>query len=481
MQLDGLIDCLIPRGGPSLMASVREHATVPYVIDGAGNCHVYVDRAADLDMAESIVVNAKTQRPGVCNSAETLLVHRDVADAFLPRVAGRPGRGRPCWATPPPGPCFPAPAMATEEDFATEFLGLTLSVAVVDDLDGAIDHIARFGSGHSEAIVTGDLAAADRFTAEVDAAAVLVNASTRFVDGEELGLGAEIGISTQKLHARGPMGLRELTSVKYVVDGSRAGAVMTGRRPIAGARDPPRGSPRVPGGRRPPVRLHRRRPPGPGRGGLPGRRRDRRGGLPGRPPGQAGPGRGSGRHRQDRAGQVGGPPDRQPAHPSPVLRGPRRVQGPLRVELQEAAAAHPGRLRPVLAGARGGHLLRGVPPDPTAARGDPVAGAGGPPGRRGGPGGAGDRGPAARDPLGVPGVDPRARHGAGHPDPAGLPHLQQHPRAVRGAEAPLPLPAHRLPPARAGAGHHRDPGARASARPWPTRWPGSSARSGPST
>ena len=219
MRLEGLIDCLIPRGGPTLLASVLEHATVPYVVDGAGNCHVYVDRAADLSMAESIVVNAKTQRPGVCNSAETLLVHRAVADAFLPRVA-RALSGVTLMGDGSTRAVLPAIGAATDEDFATEYLDLMLSVAVVDDLDGAIAHIARFSSGHSEAIVTGDLAAANRFTAEVDAAAVLVNASTRFIDGEELGLGAEIGISTQKLHARGPMGLRELTSVKYVVTGT---------------------------------------------------------------------------------------------------------------------------------------------------------------------------------------------------------------------------------------------------------------------
>ncbi len=218
MQLEGIVDCLIPRGGPSLLASVRQHATVPYVLDGAGNCHVYVDRAADLSMAESIVVNAKTSRPGVCNSAETVLVHRDVAASFLPRMA----RAMPevtLLGDDATRAVLPDAAVATDEDFAAEFLGLTLAVAVVDDLGAAIDHIARFTSGHSEAIVTGDLAAADRFTAEVDAAAVLVNASTRFIDGEELGLGAEIGISTQKLHARGPMGIRELTSLKYVVSG----------------------------------------------------------------------------------------------------------------------------------------------------------------------------------------------------------------------------------------------------------------------
>jgi glutamate-5-semialdehyde dehydrogenase len=219
MQLDGIIDCLIPRGGASLIASIREHATVPYVIDGIGNCHVYVDAAADLDMAEAIVVNAKTQRPGVCNAAESLVVHRDVAEAFLPRMATvldgvtllGDGAAR---------KILPHIGTASEEDFAAEFLGLTLSIAVVDSLDAAIDHVTRYGSGHSEAIVTRDIAAAGRFTTEVDAAAVVVNASTRFVDGAELGLGAEIGISTQKLHARGPMGLRELTSIRYIVTGT---------------------------------------------------------------------------------------------------------------------------------------------------------------------------------------------------------------------------------------------------------------------
>ena len=220
MRLRGVIDCLIPRGGPSLIAAVVDHATVPYIIDGDGNCHVYVDAAADLGMALDIVVNAKTQRPSVCNAAESLVVHAAVASDFLPRLAAAlegvdlvgdaraveivgPGRMRP----------------ATDEDFSTEFLDLKLSAAVVDDLDAAIRHIRRHGSGHTEAIVTRDLAAATRFTTEVDAAAVVVNASTRFTDGEQFGFGAEIGISTQKLHARGPMGLRELTTYKYVVHG----------------------------------------------------------------------------------------------------------------------------------------------------------------------------------------------------------------------------------------------------------------------
>jgi glutamate-5-semialdehyde dehydrogenase len=220
MRLEGVVDCLIPRGGPALIAAIKEHATVPYVIDGDGNCHVYVDRSADLDMAAAIVVNAKTQRPSVCNAAESLLVHRDVAEAFLPRVArdldGVELRGDPDTLAVLGERARPA----TDDDYGREFLDLVMSVRVVDDLDGAIAHIRRFGSGHTEAIVTGDLAAAQRFQLEVDAAAVVVNASTRFTDGEQFGFGAEIGISTQKLHARGPMGLRELTTAKYLVTGT---------------------------------------------------------------------------------------------------------------------------------------------------------------------------------------------------------------------------------------------------------------------
>ena len=219
MQLEGIIDCLIPRGGESLIASIKEHATVPYVIDGIGNCHVYVDAAADLEMAESIVVNAKMQRPGVCNAAESLVVHRAVAGTFLPRVAAAL-EGVTLLGDAAARAVLPGIGTASDVDFAAEFLGPTMTVAVVDDLGAAIDHVTRFGSGHTEAIVTGDIIAAGRFTTEVDAAAVVVNASTRFVDGGELGLGAEIGISTQKLHARGPMGLRELTSVRFVVTGT---------------------------------------------------------------------------------------------------------------------------------------------------------------------------------------------------------------------------------------------------------------------
>jgi glutamate-5-semialdehyde dehydrogenase len=221
VRLRGVIDCLIPRGGPSLIEAVVQHATVPYVVDGDGNCHVYVDRAADLDMALSIVVNAKTQRPSVCNAAESLLVHRDVAEQFLPLLApllaGVELRGDDDTRR-ALGP--ERVVAATDEDYEREFLDLILSVRVVDDLEQAINHIRRFGSGHTEAIVTADLLAAQRFQREVDAAAVMVNASTRFTDGEEFGFGAEIGISTQKLHARGPMGLRELTTTKYLVTGN---------------------------------------------------------------------------------------------------------------------------------------------------------------------------------------------------------------------------------------------------------------------
>jgi glutamate-5-semialdehyde dehydrogenase len=220
MRLRESIDCLIPRGGPSLIAAILEHATVPYVIDGDGNCHVYVDASADLEMAHDIIVNAKTQRPSVCNAAESLVVHEAVAAELLsglvPALSGVELVGD-AQARAIVG--ADRMAEATADDFGREFLDLKLSVAVVSSLDAAVDHIRTYGSGHTEAIVTRDLAAARRFTREVDAAVVVVNASTRFTDGEEFGFGAEIGISTQKLHARGPMGLRELTTVKYIVNG----------------------------------------------------------------------------------------------------------------------------------------------------------------------------------------------------------------------------------------------------------------------
>jgi glutamate-5-semialdehyde dehydrogenase len=219
MQLTDSIDCLVPRGGPSLIQSIRDNATVPVIIDGDGNCHVYVDAAADLDDALEIVVNAKTNRPGVCNAAESLVVHRDVAEAFVPKVgAALVEAGVELRGDEPSRLLFPM-EVATDDDYGREFLALEMTVAVVPDLDAAIEHINRFGTGHTEAIVTRDVDAARRFTNEVDAAVVIVNASTRFTDGERFGFGAEIGISTQKLHARGPMGLRELTTYKYVVWG----------------------------------------------------------------------------------------------------------------------------------------------------------------------------------------------------------------------------------------------------------------------
>lgn len=222
MRARGLVDVLIPRGGAGLIRSVVEESTVPVIETGVGNCHVYVDAAADLDKALAIVLNAKTHRPSVCNAAESLLVHADVAEQFLPRVvtalqdAGVTVRGDTAFAA--HADVLPA----TDEDWDTEFLSLDISAAVVPSLEDALAHIRAHSTGHSEAIVTEDHTVARRFTAAVDSAAVLVNASTRFTDGGEFGFGAEIGISTQKLHARGPMGLAEMTSSKYVVTGDGA-------------------------------------------------------------------------------------------------------------------------------------------------------------------------------------------------------------------------------------------------------------------
>ena len=229
MRLHGVIDVLIPRGGAGLIRAVAESATVPVIETGVGNCHIYVDAAADIDMAASIAVNAKASRPSVCNAAETLLVHEAIAARALPVIAaGMKQAGvqlHGCERTRAIlNDSQSAPALsvlpATEEDWATEYLDYIMAVRVVPSLEAAIDHIAAYGTGHSECIVTDSHAAAERFTAGVDAAAVYVNASTRFTDGGEFGMGAEIGISTQKLHARGPMGLRELTTVKYIVFGS---------------------------------------------------------------------------------------------------------------------------------------------------------------------------------------------------------------------------------------------------------------------
>jgi glutamate-5-semialdehyde dehydrogenase len=218
MQQRGFVDCLIPRGGPSLIQSILQNATVPYVIDGDGNCHVYVDKDADLQMAESILINAKTQRPSVCNAAESLVLHSDIAAEFLTQMDTTMA-GVELVGDDRSQRMLGRIAAATEADFSTEFLDMKLSVKVVDSLDEAILHVNEHSSGHSESIITSDYAAAEKFLAQVDAAAVLVNASTRFVDGEEFGFGAEIGISTQKLHARGPMGLQQLTTAKFVVRG----------------------------------------------------------------------------------------------------------------------------------------------------------------------------------------------------------------------------------------------------------------------
>jgi glutamate-5-semialdehyde dehydrogenase len=215
----GLVDVVIPRGGASLISRVVQESTVPVIETGVGNCHVYVDASADPAIAEAVVVNAKTSRVSVCNSAETLLVHRDVA--FLPRLlAALTEAGVTLHGDETAEAAHSGVVPATDEDWATEYLSLDMAVRVVDDLPQALDHIARWGTGHSEAIVADSARAIADFTAGVDAAAVLVNASTRFTDGGEFGFGAEIGISTQKLHARGPLGLPELTSTTYVVTGS---------------------------------------------------------------------------------------------------------------------------------------------------------------------------------------------------------------------------------------------------------------------
>lgn len=220
MRAKGSVDLLVPRGGRALIETIEANATVPYIVDGDGNCHVFVDQSADPEMSTNIVVNAKAQRPSVCNAAETLLVHAGIADKWLPEALdalaaeGVEIRGdervRALW---------PAALEATAQDWRTEYLDLVLAVRIVHSLDEAIAHVNEYGTSNADAIVTGDLQAARRFTTEVDSGTVFVNASTRFSDGGEYGFGAEIGISTQKLHARGPMGLRELTCVKYVVWG----------------------------------------------------------------------------------------------------------------------------------------------------------------------------------------------------------------------------------------------------------------------
>ena len=221
MRMNGYLDVLIPRGGAGLIKAVVRNSTVPVIETGVGNCHVYVDSTADTDMAANIIYNAKTSRPSVCNAIETILVHKDIAQKALPvikaRLDDKKVEIRGCERTAAIlGECV---IPATDEDYATEFLDYILACRVVDSLDEAIDHIAKYSTGHSECIVTSDYFSAEKFTSSVDSAAVYVNCSTRFTDGGEFGLGAEIGISTQKLHARGPMGIRQLTSSKFIIQG----------------------------------------------------------------------------------------------------------------------------------------------------------------------------------------------------------------------------------------------------------------------
>ena len=222
MQLSEYLDVLIPRGGAGLIKSVVENAKVPVIETGVGNCHVYVDKSADLEMAANIIFNAKTSRPSVCNAIETVLVHKDIAKEALPKIKAELDKKnveiRGCKITKSIlGECV---VPATDNDYAIEFLDYIIAVKVVDSLDDALTHIAKYSTGHSESIITSDYNSANRFTDCVDSAAVYVNASTRFTDGGEFGLGAEIGISTQKLHARGPMGLNELTSSKFIIHGN---------------------------------------------------------------------------------------------------------------------------------------------------------------------------------------------------------------------------------------------------------------------
>ena len=221
MRMSQYLDVLIPRGGAGLIRAVVENSTVPVIETGVGNCHVFVDKTADIEMAANIIYNAKTSRPSVCNAIETILVHREIAQKVLPvimeRLSDKNVELRGCERTRAIlGDCV---IPATDEDYATEFLDYILACRVVDSLDDAIDHIAKYSTGHSECIVTSDYFSAEKFTSSVDSAAVYVNCSTRFTDGGEFGLGAEIGISTQKLHARGPMGIRQLTSSKFIIQG----------------------------------------------------------------------------------------------------------------------------------------------------------------------------------------------------------------------------------------------------------------------
>ncbi len=221
MKMNGYIDVLIPRGGAGLIQAVVKNSTVPVIETGVGNCHIFVDESADFKMAKDIIINAKTQRPGVCNACESILIHKDIAKEFLPEVAkALKEKNVEIRGDEETRKIVEGVILATEEDYATEFSDYILAIKVVEGIDEAIEHIAKYSTGHSECIVTENYSNSQRFLQEVDSAAVYVNASTRFTDGNEFGFGAEIGISTQKLHARGPMGLRELTSSKYIIYGN---------------------------------------------------------------------------------------------------------------------------------------------------------------------------------------------------------------------------------------------------------------------
>lgn len=220
MKMNEYVDVIIPRGGSGLIKACVENSTVPVIETGTGNCHVYVDKAADINMATKIIVNAKASRPSVCNACESILIHRDIADEAVPAICSALRTSRVLiHADEMIHAMFPDSLLATEEDWGTEYLDYTISAKIVSSFDEAVEHIAKYGTGHSECIVTNDYFTANKFTSVVDAAAVYVNASTRFTDGGEFGYGAEIGISTQKLHARGPLGLENLTSEKYVITG----------------------------------------------------------------------------------------------------------------------------------------------------------------------------------------------------------------------------------------------------------------------
>ena len=221
MRLDNYIDVLIPRGGANLIKTIKENATIPVIETGVGNCHIFVDESADIEMARDIVINAKTQRPGICNAVESLLIHKAISREFVPIICDALSeRGVELRGDFDTKSLYPGVKAATEEDWHTEYLDMIIAIKIVGDINEAVEHITAYSTGHSEAIITSDYANSQQFLKEVNSACVYVNASTRFTDGGQFGLGAEVGISTQKLHARGPMSLREMTSSKYIIYGN---------------------------------------------------------------------------------------------------------------------------------------------------------------------------------------------------------------------------------------------------------------------